>query len=208
MGILKSTAASAGLAFVLAGANAESVRQPVGFEQEVPEKAFIDAGMNVRSYHFATVPEHPSTIIKQAMYDREVGIACSWNLVKAESDFKMAVADHVCSKRDEPEGWKRAASAEAETPSAQDTVGISTQIDYYGDRRKIVQFSTSANPDSVFAHHQVRFWNEAKSEVCLASGLSIGPLSIAEVNHGCFKMDRKEFVIKRAIASFGPSHKV
>lgn len=208
MGIVKAAAASAGLAFVLAGVNAESVKQPVGFEQDMPEKAFINAGMNVRSYHFATVPEQPATIMKQAMYDREVGIACSWSLVKVGSDFKMAVADHVCSRRDEPEGWQRAASAEAETPSAQNTVGIGTQIDYYGDGRRVVQFSTSKNPDSVFAHHQVRFWNEPKSEVCLASGLSVGPFSIAEVNHGCFKMDRKEFVIKRAISSFEPSHKV
>lgn len=205
MGMLKSVAVGAGLALALSGTHAESVQQPVGFEKDVPEKAFINAGMNVRSYNFAATTEESSGVMKQAMYDRQLGIACSWTLERVAGEFRMAVSNQACSKREEPEGWQRAASEEMNDSSSENVVGFGAEVDFYGDGSRIGQFTREASPDSPYVRHQARLWNNDTNQVCLASGLSVGPVVIARVDHGCFGMSRNEFVIKRAISSFGPS---
>lgn len=200
MGMLK-VAASASFALVLSSLQAESAK-PVGFEGDVPERTFVNMGLSVQSYDFAAVTDQSPSVMKQAMYDRKLGIACSWTLTRVESDFRMAVSGHVCSRREEPDRWKEAAPDD--NAAIRGTAGISLEFDAYGDKSRVGQFSVTASFDSPYIRHYARIWKAETHEACLVSGLSVGPAHIAEINHGCFKMTPSDFVIKRAISSPGP----
>lgn len=201
MGMLK-VAASASFVLALSSLQAESAK-PVGFEGEVPEKTFVNAGMSVLSYDFAAKGAQPPLAMRQGMSDRKLGIACSWTLTPLKDDIRMTASEQVCTRRGEPENWKRVSPDDDEPVLG--SAGVSVEFDVYGNKSIVAQFSVSANLGSPYTRYYSRIWKDDTKEVCLVSGLALGRAGIAQIDHGCFQMNPQEFVIKRAISSTKPS---
>ncbi len=213
MGILKMAMAGAGFTLVLGNATTGGTMEAppkqalVGFAHTTPDVAVHDDNLRVRSYIFDVADKSP--VIKQGLYDDSIGVACSWTLTPKDDhegeepqEYLFNVKGHECKSGAEPAKWQEAAPSDLEQSGGS---RISRTFDFYGDKSFVGQLSTDINPASGSVRYQTRLWKENTDEVCLKTVIRmatpIGMIGVADVDHGCFKLEHKDFVIKRAIAT-------
>jgi len=80
-------------------------------------------------------------------------------------------------------------------------------MDLYGDKSQLLQVSLDTYPKAGIGLMYTRLWDNENNQVCMKSTTvgetSFGLYTVSKVDHGCFKIDRRDFVIQRAIAT-GP----
>lgn len=213
MGILKAAAVGAGFSLIMTGlpqAEPASSPQKLAYAHNKPDIAFHDMAMKTRQYEFDMGDKAKK--IKQGLYDEQLGVACSWTLVpNAIPKNKNAVlssvytlASHQCSRGVEPPRWHASETVSHKDLGARHTGGT---LDLYGDRKTLLQVSLDSYSNTGIGLMYTRLWDDANNQVCLKSTTvgetPFGLYTVSKVDHGCFKMDRKDFVIQRAIAT-GP----
>jgi hypothetical protein len=212
MGLLKFAAVGAGFSLMIAGIpQAEPVpsSQKFAFANDEPDVVLLDSAMKTRQYEFDMGDK--SQKIKQGLYDEQLGVACTWTLVPnavskdmTPLSYAYSVATHQCSRGGEPRRWRSSAAISHEDMGALHTGGT---MDLYGDKSKLLQISMDTYSKAGIGLIYTRLWDDANNQVCMKSltlgDTPVGLFTVSMVDHGCFKMDRKDFVIQRAIAT-GP----
>lgn len=211
MGILKVAAIGAGFSVAMAGipqATPVSSPQKLAFANSTPDVAVQDHTMKTRQYEFDVVGK--GVKIKQGLYDEQLGVACSWTLVRNDSPKDKSVtlssiysvASHECSRGAQPTRWRASPAFSPEEMGGLHTGGT---LDLYGDKSQLLQVSLDSYPQNGIGRMYTRLWDNENNQVCLKS-LTVGETpfglyTVSKIEHGCFQMDRKDFVIQRAIAT-------
>lgn len=213
MSILKVAAIGVGFSVLVASApQSEPSQSPISMDTEAtPAFTLYDKKTQTAMHDFsgAGAPE----ILRQGLYDRQLGIACTWTLaignISKESELTRDktlynVENHVCERRAEPESWQRT------EPLSRSSVGmknVSSVLDLYGDKSEIVQLSIDIHRGGSLRQIYSRLWDAKSDQVCMKSMMvgttTFGMHAVSKIDHGCFKLDHKDFVIQRAIAT-GP----
>lgn len=214
MGILKATAIGVGFSVLVASAPHSETAAGSGFSdvsQATPGFTLYDQKTQTSMHDFsgADAPK----VIKQGLYDRQLGIACTWTLavnnISKESELTGAqtlynVENHTCQRGAEPQSWQKV------QPLSRSSVGIkhvSGALDLYGDKSQIVQLSIDVHRGDSLRQMYSRLWDANTDQVCMKSMMvgttPFGMHTVSKVDHGCFKLDHKDFIIQRAIAT-GP----
>ncbi|PZQ45027.1 MAG: hypothetical protein DI551_08665 [Micavibrio aeruginosavorus] len=173
-----------------------------------PVYALENAQLSRRTFGFGTSHQikklKPVWISSFGLYDKVVGVACTWTLsgetVGGKDSYKAAkiVSQRCAVASVEPEMWKRTIGDDFTKEGAGNYTNVANLT---GDAKQLLEFSENALPVRELRSFQFRTWNNDKKEICLRSALrdlndEKAPW-IVNIDHGCFKFSQTDYMSRK-----------